>query len=237
MQNFKINSSNFPYLFSGLFIFVSAIFILIAVFTGYSAIKTKTNCDTYTIASKVEISSHWSNSNNGSGRTMMYSPVFFYNVEGREYSCSTGSSSSSKPNIDNNKIFYNSQNPEWCISEYDLIQNSIFAGLFFIIALPQFIIGLFVLMKAIIQNSKYKKLKQYGQLIKDIPCRIIPSNITKNDRQGYIIELEYEGLKFKSETKFDIDIRRNMADLLIDPLNTKNYFIGFDITQNNKNSY
>ena len=226
MQNFKINPSNFPYIFGGIFLFVSTIFIAFAISMSYSTIKTKMNSDAYTMATRVEINSHRSSEGN-----MMYSPVFFYSVNNKEYSCSTGTSSSSKPSLEKNKIFYNSQNPEWCISEYDFIQNSIFAGLFFIIALPQFIIGLFVLMKAIIQRNKYKKLKQYGQLIKDIPCRIIPSNITMNDRQGYTIELEYEGLKLKSETKFDIDIRKSTADLLIDPLNTKNYFIDFDINK------
>ncbi len=229
MQNFKINSSNFPYLFSGLFIFISAIFILIAVFTAYSAIKTRTNCDTYTIASRVEISSHWSN-NNGSRRTMMYSSVFFYNVNGKEYSCSTGSSSSSKPNVDNNKIYYKSQNPDYCISEHDFIQDSILAGIFLIVALPIFIFGLYMLICVIMGNAKIKRLRTNGQLIKNIPCRILPSNITLNDKQGYIIELEYQGLKLKSGTKFDIDARRNTADLLIDPLDSKNYFIDFDIT-------
>ena len=42
--------------------------------------------------------------------------------------------------------------------------------------------------------------------------------------QGYIVEVEYEGLKLTSEIKYKIDIRRNTADLLIDPLNPKNYF-------------
>ncbi len=225
MQNLKITPSNFPYIFSGIFLFVSSVF-LIAVFTiGYPTIKAKMTSDAYTIATRVEINSHRS-----SEGKMMYSPVFFYNVNGKEYSCSTGTSSNSKPNIDNNKIYYKSQNPDYCISEYDFVQNCIFVGIFFIISIPLFIIGLYVLVCTILGKNQYKKLKQHGQLIKNIPCRILPSSVTMNDRQGYIIELEYQGLKLKSGTKFDIDVRRTEADLLIDPLNPKNYFIGFDIT-------
>ena len=223
-----IKPSNFPYVFGGLFLIISTIFIIAAVSIGYSTAKTKLNADAYTMATRVEISTHWSSNSNGS-RTLMYSPVFFYNVNNKEFSCSTGGSSSTKPSLENNKIFYNSQNPEYCISEYDYIQNNILVGIFLLVAIPEFIIGLFVLLKAVMQSNKYKRLKQYGQLIKDIPCKIIPSNVTVNDRQGYIVELEYEGSKLKSEIKFDIDVRRNTADLLIDPLDAKSYFIGFDI--------
>ena len=49
--------------------------------------------------------------------------------------------------------------------------------------------------------------------------------------QGYVVEVEYNGLKLKSELKYQIDIRRNTADLLIDPLDAKNYFIDFDIKE------
>lgn len=197
---------------------------------GYSTIKTKLNCDTYTTATKIEFNSHWTNSNN-KPKTIMYSPVFFFNVNNKEYFCSTGSSSSYKPNLFDSKVYYNSQNPEYCISEYNLIQDSILAGIFFIVALPIFIFGFYILICAIIGRAKNKKLRKNGQLIKGIPCMIIPSNITVNNRQGYIIELEYQGLKYRSETKFDIDTRRTEADLLIDPLDVKNYFIDFDITQ------
>ena len=228
MHEFKITSSNFSYVFGGLFLLVSISIIIEAIVVGCFTIKTKINSDTYTMASRVEISSYWSKSSSGS-TLRMYSPVFFYNVDGKEYSCSTGSASSVKPSLEGNKIFYNSKNPKSCISEYDFKQNCISVGIFFIVALPGFIIGLFVLLKAIAKSNKNKDLAQHGQLIKDIPCKIVPSNITYNGSKGYIIELEYEGNKLKSETKFDIDIRRTTADLLIDPLNHKNYFIGFDI--------
>lgn len=226
MRDLKINPANLPYIFSGISLFVSITFMIVAIAIGYPTIKTKTNSDMHTTATRVEINSHRSSDGH-----MMYSPVFFYNVNGKEYSCSTGSSSDLKPNIDNNKIYYKSQNPDFCISEYDFIRTCIFVGIFFIIAFLLFIIGLYVLVYTIIGNTKYKNLIKHGQLIKNIPCRILPSNVTLNDKQGYIIELEYQELKLKSGIKFDIDTSRNTADLLIDPLNPKNYFIGFDITQ------
>ena len=226
----KTSPSDYPYIFSGVFLFVSSIFLIVALIFGYNTIKTRMSTDAYTMATRVEINSYLSSDSNGS-KTMMYSPVFHYNVNDKEYSCSTNFSSSIKPNISNNKIYYKSQYPDFCMNEYDFVQNCIFAGLFFVISLPLFIVGLCVLRCIIIGKNKYKKLRQYGQLIKNIPCKILPSNITYNHKRGYVIQIEYENLVLKSDTKFDIDIRRNTADLLIDPLNPKNYFIDFDITQ------
>ena len=68
---------------------------------GYPAIKTRLESDVYAIASKVELNSHQSNS----GKGTMYSPVFFYIVDNKEYSCATVSSSSWKPDINNSKIY------------------------------------------------------------------------------------------------------------------------------------
>lgn len=227
MKELNIKTSNFPYIFSGLFLFISIVFLIIASAVGYSAISAKISSDAYVIASKVELNSHQSNSGEGT----MYSPIFFYIVDNKEYSCATASSLSWKPDINNSKIYYNSKNPSQCISQYDFVSKIVFACIFFIIAIPMFGIGAFVLFIAIRRNIKSKKLLKHGQLIKDVPCKIIPTNITLNGEPGYIVEVEYQGFKLKSETKFDIDVRRNSADLLIDPLNFKNYYIDFDIVR------
>ena len=218
---------NLLYIFGGSFLFVSTIFLIIAFSVGYSTARTKMYTDVYTIASRVELNSYQSSSDHDT----MYSPVFFYNVDNKEYSCSADLGVSWKPDINNGKIYYNSKNPSQCISEYGFRSKIVFACIFFVLAILKFGIGAFVLFIAIRRNIKNKKLFKQGQLIKNIPCTIIPSNVTLNNKMGYIIEVEYQGLKLRSETKFDIDIRKNSADLLIDPLDAKDYFIGFDITK------
>ena len=218
-------TSNLPYMFGGLSLFISIVIFIAAFTTGYPPIRTKMHSDAYVKAAKVELNSHLSQSDGGT----MYSPIFFYNVDNKEYSCSSSVSSSWKPDINNSKVYYNSNNPNHCVSEYEFTSILFFVCVLSIIALSMFVVGAFVLFIIIKRNVKNKKLLKHGQLIKNIPCTITPSNVTLNDKMGYIIEVEYQGLKLKSETKFDIDIRRNSVDLLIDPLNSKNYFIDFDI--------
>ena len=228
----NLKFSKYPFLIGIILILSGMLPFAIGMLWGVPAIQKRINTDTYTIASRVELNEHWLRSS--SGRMLAYSPTFYYNVGEIQYSCSGSTpshkaDSSIKPDVNNSKVFYNSKSPELCISEYDFIQDCIFGFVFLIIALALFVIGLVWFVNGIKQCINILKLIKHGQLIKNIPCRIIPANISIKKKEGYIIELEYNGQKLKSEAKFDIDVRRNKADLLIDPLDSKIYFIGFNI--------
>ena len=225
MQKLSTSATGPKYLISGALLIAPIIICIMLFMIADPVIKIKNNTDTFTTASRTEIKAKHSDSGN------QYSPVFYFNVDDKEYVCSTRSSSSTKPS-ENSKIYYNSQNPDVCVSEYELSTLYLIAIALGIASIIDIIIGLFVLITTFSKNAKIKQLAQSGQLIKNIPCAILPSKITLNNTKGYTIELEYEGLKFKSEVKFNQNyIGRETADLLIDPMNTKNYFIDFEISQ------
>lgn len=49
----------------------------------------------------------------------MYSPTYYFKVNGRDYECRAKSSSSSYPSEKKNTVYYDSKNPEKCLTEYD----------------------------------------------------------------------------------------------------------------------
>lgn len=214
-------------LFAALFIGIPVILWLVFSLFAIPAFKTKFATDSYTIATKIETIAKFSNGER------MYSPIFHYTIQDKNYIHTTNSSTSNKSF--SNKIYYNSKNPNICISEFELITFYTSVIILAIISIPMMWIGFKVLNVALFKIKKFKKLTQRGKLIKNLPCKIIPANITFNDQKGYYIEIEYEIqggniLNLKSEVKFNkYPDNQTTAELLIDPLDAKNYFIDFNI--------
>lgn len=77
-----------------------------------------------------------------------YHPVFYYKVDNKEYSCKTDLYITSKPS-ENTTIYYDSNNPEKCISEYELTNITPIW-----ICLIIFIIILILLIVRLIQECK-----------------------------------------------------------------------------------
>lgn len=229
MRKIKIKTSNFSIMFGLPFLLAPIAFIILAISMGESTIQARINSDSHTLSSKVKIKSYWSKDMDNHGGTTMYYPVFYYNVDGEEYTCSNNIGSSVRPNVKNSKIYYNSQQPHECISEYDFIKSIFWNAFILIFSLLLFCIGAFSIKIGIEKRIQHRKLAKYGQVIKNIPCRIIPSNATYKNKRGYIIQIEYNGLTYESDPMFDIDPRRKLADLLFDPFDINNYYVGFDI--------
>ena len=55
----------------------------------------------------------------------VYSPIYYFKVNGKEYKCSSKTSSSATPNERKNKVYYDSKNPEKCITEYETSSNRV----------------------------------------------------------------------------------------------------------------
>jgi len=242
MRNLRVSATFSKYLCGGILLFISTFLIIILLLSVSSAFLKKSLTDSYTVSSKVEIVK-------SSDKDVTYSPVYHYYVNGAEYICASGAGSSIKPSDENKKIYYNTKNPNICISEYEITFAYIFALIFIIVIISIVAFSLYIIIGTFLKNSKIKQLTKTGKLIKDIPCKIFPKGPFMNGyplifeanyvwrrgmgqlygTQGYVVEVEYNGLKLKSEVKYKIDIRKDTADLLIDPLNPKNYFIDFDI--------
>ena len=242
MRNLRVSATFSKYVFGGFIILMSAPLIMILLLSVSSALLNNLLTDSYIVSSKVEIIKK------DSGQDITYLPIYHYFVDGVEHICSSDPSSYIQPSDKNVKIYYNSKNPNICFSEYETDIDYIGTLIFVIILTALTTLGLFLIINTFLKNAKIKQLTKTGKLIKDIPCKIFPKGIRTRGyplifeadytwrwgygTQGYIIEVEYDGLKLKSEIKYQIDIRRNTADLLIDPINPKNYFIDFDIAEN-----
>ena len=67
--------------------------------------------DSQTTAYRIEVDEEYDD-----GSTMYY-PVYYFNVNGNEYMCRSKSGSSFSPNKSKNKVYYDSMDPEKCMTE------------------------------------------------------------------------------------------------------------------------
>ena len=209
------------------------IFILSFFGIGIITLINKHSTDLSILSSKVLVET---SSSRGS---TLYTPVYYYNVDGVEHACKSHLSSSIIPPEKQVKIYYSSNNHSKCISEYEYsLSKELFPIYLKLILLTTFIGSLFYI-HAYRQSKIVEKLAQNGKLIKNLFCSVIvlPMGI-RGKGQAHIIRLRYKTdddrfLMLNSEIKYGYDYKgKDKADLLIDPLNPKNYFIDFNITEN-----
>lgn len=93
-------------------IVMGIIFALIGFFMIKIDTTNKNRMDSKTYSTKIEYTMHKSHKD---GRTTtMYSPIYYYSVDGIEYSCKTNFSSSSKPSNKPTLVRYMQNNPQDC---------------------------------------------------------------------------------------------------------------------------
>lgn len=207
------------------------LFIVFSIFAFSGPIK-KASMDQETIATKVESNCRYDNEGD-----YMCSPIYYFEVKGKSYECQSSFSSSTIPSSDNNKVYYRSNNPSNCVTDYEA-NTSIILYLFMLLPLIFIIMGLINIVKLIKKIKRLKKLANEGVLIKNLPYTMESSNISLNGRALKQIVIEYntpkgETLHLKSDARFDhkeIDTD-GAVDLLIDPNDYTNYYIDFNIYQ------
>jgi hypothetical protein len=109
-------------------------------------------------------------------------------------------------------------------------------SIFLIIGLSLVIVGIKQKRKAKKNIDRVNKLAHSGILIKNIPYKLVDSNMIINGEKIYCIKVEYEcevdhKIPLLSDPKYSgiIDEEDNTADLLIDPNDNTNYYIDFEI--------
>lgn len=174
----------------------------------------------------------WNEYENDEGQTM-YSPNYYYQVNGESYICKSSGSSSSKRG--NGIVYYNSSNPSECMPDYES-STSYFFLIFLAFPLISIIIGVLQIKTMILKTKIAKNLAYNGVLVKGIPYQLVKSGIEVNDvplmcistvysfPDGKTREIRSEPLK----TRFLTDDDR-LCDLLYDPNNYDNYFVDFEI--------
>lgn len=196
-----------------------------------SIIKLK-SLDSYTLSRYVEIQSYKDDDGD-----RMYTPIYYYNVNGETYKCKSSSSSNIKPEKTNGKVYYDSKNPEKCMTEYSRKSNKILI-IGNIIPSVFIAIGGINVYKIRKKVKKIKTLNKTGKLIKNMPYYMENTNIWVNRVNIQRIVVDYqlpngELTKLYSNPRYDhkYEDEDKCVDLLIDENNPENYFIDFEINR------
>lgn len=218
--------------FYSIFLIVGLLFlvILISVFVGICVKQSKMNSTV--LSSRVEINSYV----NDEGTTM-YSTTYYYTVNNEQYICNSSGSSSNRPSTKNEEVYYDSDNPEICMTKSSIKSKYI---VFIFLVLPiSFILLAVINMRKI--NNRIKlinELNQRGKLIKNLPYRLENTGMSVNNipiqrpvvdyklSTGSIVTLYGDPRHDKKHMDSD-----GFVDLLIDESNPNNYYIDFEINR------
>lgn len=212
-------------------ILVVGLIVLVILLGIYISFKNKEKMmDSWVMSYDVSVQSHYDDEG-----SILYSPVYYYDVNGTKYECRSNSSSSIYPSTDNKVVYYEKDNPANCISDYSKKTSKVILACLII---PTILIGVsvYLFVKTAKRINKVKELNQKGKLIKGLPYQYVASGISVN---GYNLPspvVEYtlptgETVSLKGEPRYDYKNlpTDSVIDLLIDENNPDNYFIDFNI--------
>jgi len=215
-----------------IFIVVGLIFLLIlGGIIGYSIFK-RNSLDSVVLSTHVEIKE----SEDDDGDTM-YSPVYYYTVNGVNYSCGSSSYSGRNPGTENGNVYYDSKDPSRCMSEYSE-SNITLLLLFLIIPVLFLIVGIIMFIKVNKRIKLIKELNERGKLVKNLPYTLEDTGTIIN---GVAIQRPVVSYKLPTgimvslygEPRYDKKTSDDdgMVDILIDENNPDNYFVDFEINR------
>jgi uncharacterized integral membrane protein len=216
------------------YIFIGGGILFLIVLLGIFIFQTtrKNSLDSQVISTEVTISSH----EDSEGDTV-YSPVYTYVVDGKTYTCKSNSSSSINPDTKNEPVYYDSKNPEKCMTTYETATNWIWL-VACILPLILIVIGVIFIVKSKDALKRIAILNKSGKLVKNIPYKIEDTNTAVNGVQGIRIVIDYAlpngtMVTLKSDPRYDgmTSDDDGMVDLVIDENNPDIHYIDFEINR------
>lgn len=211
-----------------LFLVVGVIITLIFLFLFIHGILKKNSLDREVKADYIEENAHYDDEG-----SLMYSPVYHYTVNGKEYTCG-GSFSSSKRPSSKGVVYYKKGDPSNCMTDYSSRTNW-FMLIGVALGAVCAAVGFSMKQKVSKEVKKAKYLSQNGKLIKGIPYRMEDTGTVVNGRTIQRIVIDYilptgSTITLRGNPRYDKFTNQNgLADLLIDPNDNDNYYIDFDI--------
>ncbi|MGE5456168.1 MAG: hypothetical protein ACM3O4_03590 [Ignavibacteriales bacterium] len=212
------------------FILVGLLFFILLCFLTFSGLIKKMSMDKTVEAYKIDENGHYD-----SDGAYLYSPIFYYSVNGKEYECRINYSSSSGVNSKQKNVYYNSANPQDCVTDYT-VKPEIFMYFLCLFPIIFILVGFIQVNKCIKQIKKIKDLNMHGKLIKNLPYELVNSNYSINNRNIRAIKVIYKlpnGVETEliGNPRFDgkMTDEDGFVDLLIDEQNPENYYIDFNI--------
>lgn len=215
-----------------IFILGGIVFSIIVSFFPYLIVHNNNEYDESTMSTKVEVTPYRDNEGN-----KRYSQIFYYEVDGKEYSCNSGISRNYAPSTKNKKVYYDSTWPSSCLTTPEKSISYIFL-IFILIPIRGIYVGVRDLKKV---NKKIKEvidLNQYGKLVKNLPYKLEDARVFINNVQLKRIVVDYtlpDGSRttLYGEPRYDkkyIDDDM-MVDLIIDENDPSKYFIDLEINR------
>lgn len=218
------------YMLGSIFIGVSIIFFIVFGFFIFNGAVKKSKMDSEVEAYKIEENCRLDDE----GETMC-SPIYYYRVDNIDYVCKNSFSSNKRVSSELNKVYYDSKNPNNCVTEYNSDIGFI-EIIVMTIPIILFVVGIYQNIKVSKKMKKMKYLAQYGTLIENLPYTMKPTNMTYNNERLFAINIEYKMPDGTIKTlvgdpRFDYKRGDNdgLVDLLIDLSNPDNYYIDFNI--------
>lgn len=215
-----------------IFLAIGLLFLIIMGGIFASSIVKLNSLDSTVLSEHVEIKSYI----NDEGTTM-YSPVYYYSVNGERYTCGSNSSSSHNPGTQNKTIYYDSKNPSKCMTEYSKSSNFILLA-FMIIPIIFIVVAVINIRKVNKRIKAILELNNKGKLIKNLPYRLENTGTVINGVPIQKPVVDYTlstgtqitlyGDPRNDKKQYDAD---GMVDLLIDESNPNNYYIDFEINR------
>ena len=214
------------FLLVGIFFLGILLAILIMNIINYKSL------DSEIMSNHVEINTY----KDSDGDTM-YSPIYYYNIRGKEYKCSSQGGSSIMPSTKNRKVYFDSKNPTRCMTDYSRGNNK---WILLFLLLPIVFIGTAV-YNIIKVNKRIKlinDLNTTGKLVKNLPYRLENTGMSVNGIQIQKPVVDYTlpsgtTITLQGDPRHDKKVadKDGMVDLIIDEANPNNYFIDFEINR------
>ena len=214
------------FLLVGIFFLGILLAILIMNIINYKSL------DSEIMSNHVEINTY----KDSDGDTM-YSPIYYYNIRGKEYKCSSQGGSSIMPSTKNRKVYFDSKNPTRCMTDYSRGNNKC---ILLFLLLPIVFIGTAV-YNIIKVNKRIKlinDLNTTGKLVKNLPYRLENTGMSVNGIQIQKPVVDYTlpsgtTITLQGDPRHDKKVadKDGMVDLVIDEANPNNYFIDFEINR------
>lgn len=224
-KNLKKGISNgMIFLLAGLF------FFLIIGYITFSGMIKKQMLDEVVEAYKIDDNCHLDSDGNN-----MCSPIYYYKVNNIDYQCKLSYSSSSKVNVNQKNVYYDSSNPNNCVTDYTA-KPQFFMYLIMLFPLIFVFVGAVQIIKVIKKIKKVQYLAQNGTLIQNLSYKMEETGHGRNNRQILAPAVDYmmpsgSSIHLVGDPRFDNKQydEDGFVDLLIDPNDLDNYYIDFKI--------
>lgn len=164
-----------------------------------------------------------------------YKPIYHYIVDGKEYECES-TFEVKTDEVESGIVHYNSSNPKTCMTDYSYDHYS--KNYLYLIPIPIFIIFLVLSLMKISRQKKRKKLinilLEKGVLVKGVPYTTEMHHGAPDDLDQIVLVCDYKfpdgkTRTLKSEPFYYVNLRKSSIDILYDPDNYDNYYVGADI--------